>query len=291
VAETFYREESDGSRSWFNPAEVSLTTDDKGRPLSAVLTGDAQPVEIGGIEKMSKSKNNGVDPQTLIDRYGADTVRLYTMFTSPPDQSLEWSDEGVEGASRFLRRLWSLAETHHPWLAAGEAQERTDLNETQQAARRELHELLKKALYDYQRNRFNNVVSACMGMTNILYKRGDTPADRSLLHEGLSLILRLLGPIAPHVTHHLWRELGYGEEILQGGWPEPDEEALKQDRIPYVVQVNGKVRASIEVPADADNERIQAIALENDNVQRFIGEVPVRKIIVVPNKLVNIVAK
>ncbi len=291
VAETFYREESDGSRSWFNPAEVSLTTDDKGRPLSAVLTGDAQPVEIGGIEKMSKSKNNGVDPQTLIDRYGADTVRLYTMFTSPPDQSLEWSDEGVEGASRFLRRLWSLAETHHPWLAAGEAQERTDLNETQQAARRELHELLKKALYDYQRNRFNNVVSACMGMTNILYKRGDTPADRSLLREGLSLILRLLGPIAPHVTHHLWRELGYGDEILQGGWPEPDEEALKQDRIPYVVQVNGKVRASIEVPADADKDRIQAIALENDNVQRFIGEAPVRKIIVVPNKLVNIVAK
>ncbi|MET0089758.1 MAG: leucine--tRNA ligase [Candidatus Thiodiazotropha sp.] len=291
VAETFYREESDGSRNWFNPADVSVTTDDKGRPLSAVLAGDGQPVQIGGIEKMSKSKNNGVDPQTLIDRYGADTVRLYTMFTSPPDQSLEWSDEGVEGASRFLRRLWSLAETHQQWLVAGEAQDPVDLSETQQAARRELHELLKKALYDYQRNRFNNVVSACMGMTNILYKLEDSPADRTLLREGLSLILRLLGPIAPHVTHHLWRELGYGEDILEGRWPEPDEAALKQDRIPYVVQVNGKVRASIEVPADANNEQIQSTALENDNVQRFIGEGTIRKVIVVPNKLVNIVAK
>ncbi|MET0027167.1 MAG: leucine--tRNA ligase [Candidatus Thiodiazotropha sp.] len=291
VAETFYREESDGSRNWFNPADVSVTTDDKGRPLSAVLADDGQPVQIGGIEKMSKSKNNGVDPQTLIDRYGADTVRLYTMFTSPPDQSLEWSDEGVEGASRFLRRLWSLAETHQPWLVAGEAQDPVDLSETQQAARRELHELLKKALYDYQRNRFNNVVSACMGMTNILYKLEDSPADRTLLREGLSLILRLLGPIAPHVTHHLWHELGYGEDILEGRWPVPDEAALKQDRIPYVVQVNGKVRASIEVPADADNEQIQSIALENDNVQRFIGEGTIRKVIVVPNKLVNIVAK
>ncbi len=290
VAETFYREAPDGSRNWFNPADVSVTTDDKSRPLSAVLAGDGQPVQIGGIEKMSKSKNNGVDPQTLIDRYGADTVRLYTMFTSPPDQSLEWSDEGVEGASRFLRRLWSLAETHQAWLVAGEAQARVDLSETRQAARRELHELLKKALYDYQRNRFNNVVSACMGMTNILYKLEDSLADRTLLREGLSLILRLLGPIAPHVTHHLWRELGYGEDILQGRWPEPDEEALKQDRIPYVVQVNGKVRASIEVPADADKERIQSIALENDNVQRFIGEGTIRKVIVVPNKLVNIVA-
>ncbi|MET0050521.1 MAG: leucine--tRNA ligase [Candidatus Thiodiazotropha sp.] len=291
VAETFYREESDGSRNWFNPADVSVTTDDKGRPLSAVLADDGQPVQIGGIEKMSKSKNNGVDPQTLIDRYGADTVRLYTMFTSPPDQSLEWSDEGVEGASRFLRRLWSLAETHQQWLVAGEAQDPVDLSETQQAARRELHELLKKALYDYQRNRFNNVVSACMGMTNILYKLEDSPADRTLLREGLSLILRLLGPIAPHVTHHLWHELGYGEDILEGRWPEPDEAALKQDRIPYVVQVNGKVRASIEVPADADNEQIQSIALENDNVRRFIGEGTIRKVIVVPNKLVNIVAK
>ncbi|MET0067274.1 MAG: leucine--tRNA ligase [Candidatus Thiodiazotropha sp.] len=291
VAETFYREEADGSRSWFNPADVTVNSDDKGRPYSAVLAGDGQAVQIGGVEKMSKSKNNGVDPQTLIDRYGADTVRLYTMFTSPPDQSLEWSDEGVEGASRFLRRLWSLAETHQQWLAAGEAQASMTLNEIQQAARRELHELLKKALYDYQRNRFNNVVSACMGMTNILYKLEDSAADRSLLREGLSLILRLLGPIAPHVTHHLWHELGYGEDILQGGWPEPDEEALKQERIPYVVQVNGKVRASIEVPADADNALIQSIALDNDNVQRFIGEGTIRKVIVVPSKLVNIVAK
>ncbi|MES9854560.1 MAG: leucine--tRNA ligase [Candidatus Thiodiazotropha sp. L084R] len=290
VADTYYRDQSDGSKHWYNPTEVDVSCDDKGRPLSATLKEDAGSVEIGGIEKMSKSKNNGVDPQTLIDRYGSDTVRLYTMFTSPPDQSLEWSDDGVEGAYRFIKRLWALTETNQDQLSQSLPTE-IEYDDSQKEARRELHELLKKALYDYQRQRFNNVVSACMGMTNILYKLGDSTADLAIVKEGLSLVLRLLAPIAPHVTHHLWQTLGFGSEILESEWPEPDEQALKQESLPYVVQVNGKVRATIQVPADADKPAVEKIALENENVKRFIGDSTVRKVIVVPNKLVNVVAK
>ncbi|MEW8428121.1 MAG: leucine--tRNA ligase, partial [gamma proteobacterium symbiont of Ctena orbiculata] len=289
VADTYYREQEDGSKHWYNPAEVEVERDEKGRPLTAHLKEDGEPVVVGGIEKMSKSKNNGVDPQALIDRYGADTVRIYTMFTSPPDQSLEWNDEGVEGAHRFLKRLWALAESMEAKIQGDAAQ--VELSGSQKTARRELHELLKKALYDYDRQRFNNVVSASMGMINILYKLGETSADLQLQREGVSLVLRLLAPIAPHITHHLWSELGYGDEILESEWPQPDEAALKQESLPYVVQVNGKVRATVEVPADAEQPAIEALALENENVQRFIGEAEVRKVIVVPKKLVNIVAK
>jgi leucyl-tRNA synthetase len=290
VADTYYRDMPDGSKHWYNPAEVEVEQDDKGRPLSARLPEDGGAVEIGGIEKMSKSKNNGVDPQTLIDRYGADTVRLYTMFTSPPDQSLEWNDEGVEGAHRFLKRVWALAEANQERLAAFQ-DESIELGEKQKEARREIHESLKKALYDYDRQQFNTVVSACMSMVNALYKLGKSDADTAVLKEGLSMVLSLLGPIAPHLAHSLWRQLGYGEEILDAPWPSPDEEALKQESIQYVVQVNGKVRAKIQVPAGADKAAAEALALENENVQRFIGDASVRKVIVVPNKLVNIVAK
>jgi leucyl-tRNA synthetase len=166
-----------------------------------------------------------------------------------------------------------------------------ELAESQKTARREIHEALKKALYDYDRERFNNVVSACMGMINILYKLGDEAADLQLKREGVSLVLRLLAPIAPHMTHRLWCDLGYGDEILDSEWPQPDETALKQESLPYVVQVNGKVRATIQVPADAEKQAIEALALANENVQRFIAEATVRKVIVVPNKLVNVVAK
>ncbi|MCU7838374.1 MAG: leucine--tRNA ligase [Candidatus Thiodiazotropha sp. (ex Troendleina suluensis)] len=290
VADTYYRDQPDGSKHWYNPAEVEVACDEKGRPLTAHLLEDDQPVVIGGIEKMSKSKNNGIDPQTLIDRYGADTVRLYTMFTSPPDQSLEWNDESVEGSHRFLKRLWTLAETNQARFSAL-LKDPVDLAEPQKIARRELHELLKKALYDYERQRFNNVVSASMGMINILYKLGETAADQQVLIEGVSLVLRLLAPIAPHITHQLWCELGYGNEILDSDWPQPDETALKQDSLPYVVQVNGKVRATIQVPADAEKSVAETIALENENVQRFMGDGTVRKVIIVPNKLVNIVVK
>jgi leucyl-tRNA synthetase len=284
VAETYYREAADGSREWFNPADVETQRDDKGRVVRAIARSDGEPVTPGGIEKMSKSKNNGVDPQLLIDRYGADTVRLYTMFTAPPDQSLEWSDEGVEGAHRFLKRLWTLAARLQASDVTGGRADR--LGEP----RRELHLALQKALYDYERQQFNTVVSACMTMVNILNRLGDSTDDRALLSEGVGIVLRLLSPIAPHVTHALWRALGYGSDILDAPWPQVDEQALRAATLTYVVQVNGKVRGNIEVASDADREVIEQTAASNANVLRFTDGLTVRKIIVVPGKLVNVVA-
>jgi leucyl-tRNA synthetase len=289
VADTYFREEADGKRHWFNPAEVEVERDARGRALSARLTADARPVQIGGTEKMSKSKNNGVDPQILVDRFGADTVRLYTMFTAPPEQSLEWSDEGVEGAHRFVRRLWNLARSRAEALRACDVPPH-GLEETAQQVRREVHEALRKALYDYERQQFNTVVSACMTMVNSLSRLTESANETAVLREGLGIVLRLLAPIAPHITHRLWRELGYGEDILLGGWPQVDEDALRQDRLEYVVQVNGKVRGKVEVSSNAPAAVIEQAALGNDNVRRFTAGLSVRKVIIVPGKLVNIVA-
>ncbi|NBC47974.1 MAG: leucine--tRNA ligase [Gammaproteobacteria bacterium] len=297
VAETWYREDAEGRREWFNPADVEVSRDDKGKVVGAVLRSDGEPVHFGGIEKMSKSKNNGVDPEAMIERYGADTVRLYMMFTAPPDQSLEWNDEGVEGAYRFLKRLWNLAVTHAEAIRAAGATAGSGeglgegLGEAEAEARREVHAALKKALFDYERQQFNTVVSACMTIANTVSRLGDEPPAQTVRREGLSIALRLLAPIAPHVTHHLWRALGLGEDILAAPWPAVDESALTQEQITYVVQVNGKVRGKIAVPADAERDAVEAAALANDNAQRFIGEASVRKVIVVANKLVNIVAK
>jgi leucyl-tRNA synthetase len=312
VAETYYREDPDGRKHWFNPADVTVTRDERGRITGAVLREDGQPVIPGGMEKMSKSKNNGIDPQVLIERYGADTVRLYTMFTSPPDQSLEWNDDGVEGAARFLKRLWGLAWRYRArrdaslngsgsldrmggGTGSGDgtgAADGTGLGELSDRlvdARREIHGALQKALYDYERHQFNTVVSACMTMANTLARLDESPAGLAVLREGLSIVLRLLAPIAPHVSHHLWRELGLGDDILAGGWPAVDLDALRQDSIEYVVQVNGKVRGKIQVPTDAGGQAVEAAALANENVRRFVGEGTVRKVIVVPNRLVNVV--
>ena len=292
IAETYYRDDPDGSKHWYNPTEVVVVHDDKGRVVSAVSKEDGQPVQVGGIEKMSKSKNNGVDPQSMVDRFGADTVRLYTMFTSPPEQSLEWNDEGVEGAHRFIKRLWGLAWNRRDAFDITAAAMAALAKDTiQNDARREIHTALKQARFDYDRQQFNTVVSAAMKIVNTLYKLGNDSGDRILLYEGMGIVLRLLAPVAPHVTHHLWRELGYGDEILESEWPTPDEAALKQESVQYVVQVNGKVRAKIQVPADADKQAIEAAALADENVQRFIGDTEVRKIIVVPGKLVSLVAK
>ncbi|MEA3302625.1 MAG: leucine--tRNA ligase [Pseudomonadota bacterium] len=278
IAETYYRSNEDGSKVWFNPADV------QSEDGTFILKSDGEPVIFGGIEKMSKSKNNGVDPQHLIDRYGADTVRLYTMFTAPPDQSLEWSDEGVEGAYRFLRRLWALAHKHADSIRT--SGEKETHSEASADIRRDLHTVLKKALFDYERQQFNTVVSACMTLVNSLYKT----EDAAVLREGIGMVLQLLAPIAPHMSHYLWRELNYGDDILTAGWPQVDEEALIQQQIEYVAQVNGKVRSKILVPADADQAAIETLALQNENVKKFIGDAQIRKIIVVPGRLVNIVA-
>ena len=254
--------------------------------MRAIAKSDGEPVVAGGIEKMSKSKNNGVDPQTLIDRYGADTVRLYTMFTAPPEQSLEWSDEGVEGAHRFMKRLWALGVK-----LSGLDSDTVQADTTAWAdTRREIHGALQKALFDYERRQYNTVVSACMTMVNVLNKLDDSPAAAQVLREGLGIILRLLSPIAPHVTHNLWRELGFGDDIQHAGWPQVDESALVSATVTYVVQVNGKMRGKIEVAADADKAAVEDAARHNENVQKFTADQTVRKVIVVPNKLVNIVA-
>ena len=286
VAETYYRTHPDGSHEWFNPADVEVERDERGRTLRAVAKSDGDPVTPGGVEKMSKSKNNGVDPQALIDRYGADTVRLYTMFTAPPDQSLEWSDEGVEGAHRFLKRLWALG-TRLGQAQQGARADAADCGDT----RREVHSALQKALFDYERQQYNTVVSACMTIVNALNKLDDSPAALAMLREGIGIVLRLLSPIAPHVSHAMWRTLGFGDDIHHAGWPAVDGSALRSDTIEYVVQVNGKMRGRIEVAADAPRSLVEEAALGNENVRRFTDGLTVRKTIVVPNKLVNIVAK
>ncbi|MEI6414791.1 MAG: leucine--tRNA ligase [Pseudomonadota bacterium] len=288
VAETYYREGSDGKKTWINPAEVRVERDERGRVTAAVHLGDGLSVALGAVEKMSKSKNNGVDPQRLVDRYGADTVRLYTLFTAPPDKSLEWSDEGVEGAHRFLRRLWTLAarwaDALHLPLSVS-----TDLNANQRSLRREMHHGLRQALFDYERQQFNTVVSAAMTLVNLLYRL--EPGDLALLREGLSLVLRLLAPITPHITHHLWRALGFGEDILQAPWPRVDPTALHSDQVTYVVQINGKLRGHITVAANADRETIEQTARTSENVSRFLIRLTIRKVILVPGKLVNLVVQ
>ena len=291
VAPTFYRESADGRKQWINPAQVTVRTDDKGRPVAATLNRDDQPVLIGGIEKMAKSKNNGVDPQTLIDQYGADTARLFMMFAAPPDQALEWSDAGVAGAYRFLRRLWTFAAEHQAAIRAAGETDPAALSEAVRDRRREIHEALRQARYDFGRHQFNTVVSAGMKMLNALTRldAGDAGGTDTVRREGLSILLRLLSPIVPHITHTLWRALGYGDEVLNAAWPEPDEAALARALIKLVVQVNGKLRGQIQVPADAERSVIEQAALADAHVQRFIDGQPIRKIVIAPGKLVNVV--
>lgn len=288
VAPTFYRQAEDGRKQWFNPVDVEVATDDKGRTVSATLNTDGQPVMIGGMEKMAKSKNNGVDPQTLIDQYGADTARVFMMFAAPPEQSLEWHDTGVEGAHRFLKRLWAFAVDQAAGLHAADLQ--ADADEAVLAARREIHQTLQQALIDFTRYQFNTVVSAAMKMLNTLGRLSGQGAD-AVRSEGLSILLRLLSPVAPHITQELWSGLHYGVDILQAPWPQVDETALKCDSIELVVQVNGKLRGKVAVTADADKAAIEQAALSEENVQRFISGQTVVKIIVVPGKLVNVVVR
>jgi leucyl-tRNA synthetase len=292
--ETYYREDAAGKKTWYNPADVTLTTDDRGRPVSAVLASDGAPVQIGGIEKMSKSKNNGIDPQAQIDQYGADTARLFTMFASPPEQTLEWSGTGVEGANRFLRRVWAFAHVQAPRVAAGATLAASTLSEAHKTLRREVHKVLQQADHDYRRTQYNTVVSAAMKLLNTLEgaKLDDSAASSAVLSEGLSIFLRVLYPVAPHIAHVLWEQLGYAAalgDILDAPWPQVDAAALEQADIELMIQVNGKLRGSIRVPKDADKAAIEAAALANEGVQKFITGTP-KKVIVVPGKLVNIVA-
>jgi leucyl-tRNA synthetase len=251
-------------------------------PFANLLT---QGMVLKDGTKMSKSKGNTVDPQELIERYGADTVRLFTMFAAPPEQSLEWNDSGVEGAHRFLKRLWAYVNEHQAALGGA-----IETHEASKDARREIHEALAQALIDFGKYQFNTVVAACMKMMNTL-GRLEGEGSGALRNEGVSILLRLLSPIAPHISHTLWRELGYGEDILSAPWPEVDAAALVKDAIDLVVQVNGKVRSQVSVPAGADKNAIEEAALHDEKVQSFIDGQTIVKIIVVPGRLVNVVVK
>lgn len=291
IAETYYRTEANGSKSWFNPADVEIERDAKAKIIGATLKTDGLPVEIGGTEKMAKSKNNGVDPQSMIDQYGADTCRLFMMFASPPDMSLEWSDSGVEGAHRFLKRVWRLAQAHVANGLPGSL-DLASLSDAQKEVRRAIHLAIKQAGQDIgQHHKFNTAIAQVMTLMNVLEKAPQaTDADRALVQEGLETVALLLAPITPHISHELWLELGHESAIIDAQWPVLDESALVQDNLQLVVQVNGKLRGQIDVPASASREEIEAAARVNDNVLRFLDGLTIRKVIVVPGKLVNIVA-
>ena len=291
--------------------DVGLIQSDE--PFTRLLT---QGMVLKDGVKMSKSKGNTVDPQTLIEQYGADTARLYILFASPPEQSLEWSESSVRGASRFLKKLWEFgSQMHKEWLIgiSGVVSPRPEMpydwskaNSVQNEMRRIIHSLLKKANHDFSRNQFNTVISAGMQILNVLNRvivgpglAGDGPREvkdpalirQQILHEGTSILLCLLSPIVPHITHTLWTELGYGPDILEASWPEVDESALEQDTLQIVVQVNGKLRGKISVPNGAAKEEIEKIALANDKVSSHLTGKTVKKVILVPGKLVNIVAQ
>lgn len=288
--ETFYREDPSGKKTWFNPLDVQVQFDDKGRPAGATSKADGADVTLGGIEKMSKSKNNGVDPQSLIDQYGADTARLFVMFAAPPEQQLEWSGAGVEGASRFLRRLWGFGQSQAALLRQTDAAIDT-ANPAAQALRLEIHSVLKQANYDYQRVQYNTVVSAAMKMLNAI-ESDKGAAGAGAVRECYGILLRVLYPVVPHVTHGLWVELGYAAQsgdLLDASWPEVDEAALVQDEIELVLQVAGKVRGAVRVAKDASREAIEQAALAHEMTAKFGEGKPVKKVIVVPGRLVNVV--
>jgi leucyl-tRNA synthetase len=286
--EAFFRRTESGRIEYYDPADVEALVE-KGAPR-AVLKADGKEVQSGGVVTMSKSKKNGVDPQALVDEFGADTARLFTMFAAPPEQTLEWSDEGVQGAYRFIKRLWKAVHEHVlggpvPHLRTGE------LNEAQRALRRQAHHTLAKVSDDIGRRRtFNTAIAAVMELLNSLARFPHAaPEDRSVAHEALEIAVICLSPIIPHVTHALWRALGHSTALIDERWPQVDAAALEQSSIQIVVQVNGKLRAHITVPASADDASLRAAAVADPHVQKFIGGAPVRKVIVVRGKLVNVV--
>ncbi|MBE2211985.1 MAG: class I tRNA ligase family protein, partial [Xanthomonadaceae bacterium] len=292
IADTYYREGDLGEKTWFNPADVEVERDDKGKVTGAHLKADGRPVGIGGTEKMSKSKNNGVDPQAMVDKYGADTVRLFSMFAAPPEQSLEWNEAGVDGMARFLRRLWRDINVHaaqpdHPEVDAAA------LDAAQKTLRRQVHEAIQKVGDDYgRRHSFNTAIAACMELLNNVGKFGDmSDQGRAVRHEAFEALVLMLNPITPHISHALWQVLGHPEELLEDiPFPAADPAALVRDMVTLAVQVNGKLRGQIEIAPDAGREATEAAALAEPGVAAHLQGQTVRKVIVVPGRIVNIVA-
>ncbi len=290
----FFRRSAGGGIDYIPPEEVDFTHDADGRIVNAVHRTDGQPVEYGGVGKMGKSERNGVDPQSLIDRFGADTARLYVMFAGSPEDSAIWSDTGVEGGYRFLKRLWAFGQTHADAIRAATGSLDTgNAAESVKAARRELHLALKQANFDYERIHYNTVVSAGMKMLNTLEALPPAAAGAgSFTREGLSILLRVLYPVVPHTTWVLWNDLGLNAEmgdLIDAPWPAVDDAALMQDEIELVLQVNGKLRGKLVVPAQAGTDAIEAAARASAEVAKHANGATVKKVIVVPGRLVNVV--
>jgi leucyl-tRNA synthetase len=290
LAETFYRKDEKGGDIWIAPSDVETEKDEKGRVTKAWHKDDGEPVFAAGTTKMSKSKNNGIDPQTVIDQYGADTVRLFMMFTAPPEQTLEWSDSGVEGSHRFLKRVWKYA---YDVKAAGTATLNKDaLTNDQKALRRELHKAIAKVTDDLNRRQtFNTAIAAVMELLNKLNKAPLVDEqDIALANEALTAMIIMLSPITPHISHQLWQTLGFEGDVIDASWPTFDESALVEDEKLVIVQVNGKVRAKLTVAADADQESVEKVAFADATVNKFIDGKTIRKVIYIKGKILNVVA-
>ncbi len=299
VLNHIYSRKSDkGGIDYFWPKEVDDIHDADGKVRTAKRKTDGLIVNYEGVGTMSKSKNNGVDPQDLIEKYGADTARLYTMFTAPPEATLEWNDAGVEGSYRFLRRVWAfgskLSATNSVAVHARIDWSTGTFGKEIKALRLEIHTVLKQIDYDYQRMQYNTVVSGSMKLLNALedFKADTSDASNAALHEGFNILLRCLYPCAPHLAHALWVDLGYAKQhgdLLDAPWPQVDASALQQDEIELMLQINGKLRGSVTVSAAADKATIEAAALATDAfIKQAAGAAP-KKVIVVPGRLVNIV--
>jgi leucyl-tRNA synthetase len=302
----YSRRTAKGGKDYFWPHDVEHVLDETGKVIGAKLKNEADSgdgrlpvgtaIDYEGVGTMSKSKNNGVDPQDLIEKYGADTARLYTMFTAPPEVTLEWNDSAVEGSYRFLRRVWNFAFKHHELLRSATSQDlsQAELGVSAKALRREMHLVLKQVGYDYERMQYNTVVSGCMKLLNALedFKPDGSAGDTAALCEGVSILMRMLYPACPHITDEVWQQLGFAKaagELLDAPWPTVDESALERDQIELMLQINGKLRGAILVPASADKAQIEAAALANEAfIKQAAGAAP-KKVIVVPGRLVNVV--
>ncbi len=289
----YSRKTAQGGIEYFWPHEVENVFDTQGKITSARLKADGSAVDYGGVGTMSKSKNNGVDPQELIDRFGADTARLFTMFAAPPEATLEWNDAAVEGAHRFLRRVWALAHRHAAAMTTAPDLPASDALAAVKTLRRDVHLTLRQISFDYERMQYNTVVSGAMKLLNTL-EGADmaTVGMPAALREGFGVLLRVLYPATPHIAHTLWVELGFASQhgdLLDAPWPQVDESALVQDTIELMLQVNGKLRGALHVPASADKTAIEAAALASADFARFSDGKAAKKVIVVPGRLVNVV--
>jgi len=299
LADSWYSTDEKGVQHWHAPDDVEPEADDAGKIIAGTLKETGEKVLFGGVQKMSKSKNNGIDPQSMIDKFGADTIRLFVMFASPPDQTLEWSDAGVEGAFRFLKRLWRMVSL----FAENGVKEnvscdisglsKAKLNSDQQALRRKVHQTIAKVTGDmHQRHTFNTAIAAVMEMLNQVSKfqeASESETDYHLVQEALQSAVLLLAPIVPHITQKMWQNLGQDGLICDSTWPVAEESAMVENEKLVIVQVNGKLRARLKVAADIDKQQLEKLALEDEGVQRHTEGKTIRKVIVIPGKLVNIV--